>query len=121
LLVGHRGWMMDDFIGELKRNPATRDRIMVLHAVSDEMLNRLYDACLFTVYPSFYEGYGLPVVESLAHGKICVAANTGSIPEVPGDLCPMLDPLNEAEWHDTLTALIKQGDRRRTHEERIRS
>jgi glycosyltransferase involved in cell wall biosynthesis len=52
-------------------------------------------ACLLTIFPSLAEGWGLPVAESLAHGKFCVASNRTSIPEVGGDLIDYFDPADE--------------------------
>jgi glycosyltransferase involved in cell wall biosynthesis len=51
-------------------------------AVSETRLHELYAACRFTVYPSLYEGYGLPVAESLAHGRPCVCGSGGALAEV---------------------------------------
>ena len=48
--------------------------------------------CKATIYPSFYEGWGLPVGESLAYGKLCLASNATSIPEIAHDLIEYYDP-----------------------------
>jgi glycosyltransferase involved in cell wall biosynthesis len=63
--------------------------------LSDAELQQAYRSCLFTVFPSLSEGWGLPIAESLAHGKFCVASNRTSIPEAGGDLVDYFDPLNE--------------------------
>jgi hypothetical protein len=54
----------------------------------------LYRHCLFTIFPSFVEGWGLPVGESLGYGKVCIASDTSSLPEVGGTLVDYIDPLN---------------------------
>ena len=53
---------------------------------------QLYQGCLFTLFPSHYEGWGLPVTESLALGKPCIISNVTSLPEAGGDLARYLDP-----------------------------
>lgn len=70
-----------------------------LNGVRDGELAWLYENCLFTVFPSFMEGWGLPVGESLWFGKPCVASNTSSLPEVGGDLCDYVDPADTAALH----------------------
>jgi glycosyltransferase involved in cell wall biosynthesis len=64
--------------------------------IDDAGLERLYERCLFTVYPSLDEGYGLPVVESLRRGKLCLAARAGAIPEAGGPYADYFDPLDAA-------------------------
>jgi glycosyltransferase involved in cell wall biosynthesis len=65
--------------------------------LSDAELQQAYRCCLFTVFPSLCEGWGLPIAESLAHGKLCVASNRTSIPEVGGNLVDYFDPSNEED------------------------
>lgn len=94
VLVGRKGWLIGDFLAELRNAHFLGGKIVVRHAVSDEELARLYADCLFTVYPSIHEGWGLPIAESLAHGKYCVASSSSSIPEVGGDLIDYHDPFD---------------------------
>jgi glycosyltransferase involved in cell wall biosynthesis len=77
----------------------------VLERVSDAQLALLYSACYFTVFPSRAEGYGLPVAESLGAGKLCVASNATSIPEVAGDLADYFDPWEKSQIRDWNTIL----------------
>ena len=58
----------------------------------------MYERCLFTVYPSLYEGWGLPIAESLKNGKFVLASSSSSIPEVGGSYVEYLDPWDAAEW-----------------------
>lgn len=67
-------------------------KIVVVDRPNDAELAELYRNCLFTVFPSAYEGWGLPVGESLWFGKLCVASKTSAIPEVGGDLVDYIDP-----------------------------
>jgi glycosyltransferase involved in cell wall biosynthesis len=78
----------------LANSPELRAAVQVVHAPSDQDLAWLYQNCLFTTYPSVFEGWGLPVGEAAWFGKYCVASNATSIPEVCGDLLEYVDPAN---------------------------
>lgn len=94
VLIGRPGWMIDDFLTQLKNVDYLDGRIHILYPVSDADLAALYRHCLFSVFPSFVEGWGLPVGESLAFGTPCAASNTSAIPEVGGDFVEYFDPHN---------------------------
>lgn len=66
--------------------------VAILENANDTMLEQLYKKCQFTVFPSHFEGWGLPVGESLWFGKPCLASNASSIPEVGGDYAIYFDP-----------------------------
>ncbi len=63
----------------------------------DAELQWLYKNCLFGVYPSFYEGWGLPVAESLANGKLCLASRIPSVREIGADLIDYFSPYDSGE------------------------
>lgn len=94
VFVGRYGWRVNDFMEQMKATGFLRGRIHVLHDITDAELEMLYRHCQFTAFPSFVEGWGLPVGESLAHGRPCIASNTTSIPEVGGNLVDYIDPFN---------------------------
>lgn len=97
VLVGRAGWRVSDLMGVLRQSNNFDGRIHLLHDLTDEELNTLYSACLYTAFTSYVEGWGLPVGESLAHGKTCVASNASAVPEIAGDLIDYIDPLNIRE------------------------
>jgi hypothetical protein len=98
VLVGWHGWLTDDLLIQIRTDPKVRDSIIVLNSVDDAELSWLYGHAKFTLYPSFYEGWGLPIVESLQHGKPCLASNTSSMPEASQGLATHLDPLDFMTW-----------------------
>lgn len=110
IFVGMQGWGMGDFISDITLDPRVKNKIMILNNVSDPDLTRLYKNCWFTVYPSLYEGWGLPVAESLAFGKYCLASRAASIPEVGGALLDYLDPWDVPEWEENIHYFIKNPD-----------
>ncbi len=85
VLVGRDDVGLDTLSDEVAALMEAGD-ILVLQGVADAELAGLYDACLFTAFPSLSEGYGLPVAESLAHGKLCVASDLAVIRDHAGDL-----------------------------------
>jgi glycosyltransferase involved in cell wall biosynthesis/GT2 family glycosyltransferase len=70
--------------------------ILVLEGIENYELAELYERCLFTVFPSLSEGYGLPVAESLAHGKLCIASDLAVIRDHAGEL-PWYVPVGDDE------------------------
>lgn len=92
VIVGRDGWLTDDIRYMMKNDFDARERIILLNKVDDSELSWLYKNCLFTVFPSFYEGWGMPVAESLAYGKVCLSSNTSSMPEIAGDLIDYFSP-----------------------------
>lgn len=106
VLVGMRGWGVDEWMAELQADEALQQDVMVLHQLSDADLAALYRQCAFTVYPSWAEGWGLPVVESLAHGRLCLASNTSSLPEAGAGWAEHLPPGDEAAWLARLAELM---------------
>lgn len=104
VIVGARGFGSGDLLAQMARDPRVRDSILVLHDTSDAELAWLYRNCLFTLYPSFAEGWGLPIAESLGYGKPCLASDKTSMPEAGAGLAVHLDPLDFKAWHDTVIA-----------------
>jgi glycosyltransferase involved in cell wall biosynthesis len=120
VIVGRPGWLTGDLLYQIHGDPLTRDRLLVLTEAGDAELEWLYRHCLFTVYPSHYEGWGLPIAESLCHGKYCVASRASSMPEVGGDLVGYHDPLDVPGFLRLVSEAILDADFRRRREEEIR-
>ena len=95
IFAGKIGWLVDDLLADLETSDHLNGKIILLRGLSDAELQQAYRSCLFTVFPSLSEGWGLPIAESLAHGKFCVASNHTSIPEAGGNLIDYFDPLDE--------------------------
>jgi glycosyltransferase involved in cell wall biosynthesis len=81
--VGKIGWNVEEFFSELSSSDdSVKNRIHLLtENVVDDHLKSLYQNCLFTIYPSSYEGWGLPVSESLDFGKAVITTDVSSMPE----------------------------------------
>jgi glycosyltransferase involved in cell wall biosynthesis len=118
--VGRVGWKAEEFLAKLVETNYLNGKVILLQDVSDAYLRHLYNQCLFTVCPSFYEGWGLPIGESLAAGKICVCSNRASLPEVAGDLGVYIDIDSIELSVVVIRRLILDEVARQYHEEDIR-
>jgi glycosyltransferase involved in cell wall biosynthesis len=104
------GWGVENLMKDIELDPRTKGHITILNEINDSDLIALYKNALFTVYPSLYEGWGLPVAESLAYGKYCLASYASSIPEVGNDLIEYLDPYDVACWARRLDELSQNDE-----------
>jgi glycosyltransferase involved in cell wall biosynthesis len=95
VFVGRLDWPRPKLMAELAADRFLDGKIVVLPRLSDAELRDAYRDCRFTVFPSLYEGWGLPIAESLAYGKFCVSANRTALPEVGGDFVDYFDPDDE--------------------------
>lgn len=86
---------------------------------NDAELGFLYENCLFTATVSFYEGWGLPIGESLSFGKTAVVADNSSMPEVGGDLVEYCNAHSISSIYDACHKLIADPDHRRALEQKI--
>jgi glycosyltransferase involved in cell wall biosynthesis len=92
VLVGNLGWKYEAIFAELTSAQGLRDRIIIAGYVKDDDMSALYSGSLFFVYPSFYEGFGLPPLEAMQCGVPVITSNTSSLPEVVGTAGLMIDP-----------------------------
>jgi glycosyltransferase involved in cell wall biosynthesis len=91
------------------RRCGMEDRIVQVDFVSDSDLLLLYNACGLFVYPSLYEGFGLPVIEAMACGTPVACSNVTSLPEVAGDAVVYFDPTKVEEIADAIVRIVSDG------------
>jgi len=120
LFVGRPGWMVDDLMQVLSKGGGADGSLHYLPSASDRTLAALYQNAAFCLYPSLYEGYGLPVFEAFSHGKAVLASNGGALGEISGELSPLLDPSDEEAWYRGLKAWILDPGARAPFEKAIR-
>lgn len=119
--VGRPGWLADAAMGLYRNSPVLQDRVVLLHDVSDATLGALYERCLFTVYNSHHEGWGLPVTESLAHRKVPLVAAIPALLEAGGAGAVAFRPRSEPDLVEKLERLIFDAEFRSAQEARIAS
>ncbi|MCB0015688.1 MAG: glycosyltransferase family 4 protein [Anaerolineales bacterium] len=95
VIAGGPGWHADDIFSEVTRQHLA-DRVHFLGFVPDADLPLLYNAADLFVYPSLYEGFGLPALEAMACGTPVIAANRSALPEVVGSAGRLVDPFDVA-------------------------
>ena len=119
VIAGRRGWLTDNFQYTVEHDPEVESNIILIDRVSDSDISWLYENCLFTVFPSFCEGWGLPVAEALGYGKVTLASDMSSIPEVGGDNADYFSPFSP---DDLLELIIRYTDKakRKTKENYIK-
>ncbi len=118
--IGRLGWNSNEFIDQYLATGGLGGKVSVLStSVSDADLASFYEHCEFTIYPSRYEGWGLPVSESIAFAKLPIVANNSSLPEAGGDLAVYFELEDQASL---VTAVEQYGlnkVNRREREQRI--
>jgi glycosyltransferase involved in cell wall biosynthesis len=88
------------------------DRVRLVGRVSDQELAALYGSCRAFIYPSLYEGFGLPVIEAMACGAAVVASRTSSIPEVAGDAALLADPARTRSLAAAIRRIVQDDELR---------
>ncbi len=121
VFAGKVGWLVEDLMQQLRNTDRLDGRIVLIDDPHDRELADLYRGCLFTVFPSFYEGWGLPVTESLGFGRPCVISNASALPEAGGTLARYFDPENGGEAYRVIRRAIEDREGTEAWAERIRT
>jgi glycosyltransferase involved in cell wall biosynthesis len=87
-------------------------RVLFAGFVADEDLPALYSGAIALVYPSIYEGFGLPALEAMAAGTVPIVADSTSLPEVVGEAGLLVDPLRVEELSEAIIRIVEDGDLR---------
>lgn len=93
LIAGRLAWQYDDVLTKLK-SYKYRDDVVLLDYLADDQLMKITASAYALVYPSFFEGFGLPIIEAMASGVPVISANTSSMPEVGAAAALYADPNN---------------------------
>jgi glycosyltransferase involved in cell wall biosynthesis len=105
MVVGKETWYAPTVQAAAKKS-AVSDRIHFTGFVDDDQLRRLYGACDLMVYPSFYEGFGLPIVEAMACGRAVACSNTSAMPEVADSAAILFDPYSQRDLVTSMRDLL---------------
>lgn len=120
VFIGRIGWGVDRILDMVRFDPLLREHIVILHDVTDAQLLWLYDNCLFTVYPSIVEGWGLPIGEALGRGRICLHSTDPAQREAAQNLMPAIHPDDFYGWKTAVLDLIERPARRQRLEQAVR-
>jgi glycosyltransferase involved in cell wall biosynthesis len=106
VFAGRVGWLVSDLMQQLENTDWLDGKIRLIRDPTDAELAALYEGCLFTVFPSLFEGWGLPVSESLGRGQPCLTSNRTSLPESGGALARYFDPETLDDAYRAVRAVI---------------
>ncbi|MCA3371599.1 MAG: glycosyltransferase family 4 protein [Roseomonas sp.] len=98
MLVGRRGWENENILDMLERCPALTGKVMELSGLPDAAVAGLLQGARALLFPSFAEGYGLPLAEALRHGVPAICADLPALREVGAEVPEYLDPLDGLGW-----------------------
>jgi glycosyltransferase involved in cell wall biosynthesis len=105
ILIGKKGWSYEPIFAAIENSP-WKNEIHHLDYLSDELVALFYSRADVFVYPSHYEGFGLPVLEAMTLGAPVVTSNTSSIPEVAGDAAILIDPNDSMQLAEAILKVI---------------
>lgn len=121
VFVGRPGWKIGSLLEDLAADPLLKGSLLHLQNIDDGALARLYLDAAFCLYPPLYEGFGLPIIEALAHGKPLLVSNAGPMPEIAGDFAVPLDPENPIAWQDAMRDWIENPGKREALAAKVRN
>jgi glycosyltransferase involved in cell wall biosynthesis len=117
--VGNPGWLNDAAWAKLNASDLLTEHVLMLSKISDAALAVLYENCVCTLYPSSYEGWGLPVTEALCYGKVPVISNVSSLPEAGGPFAEYFDVESEKDLMDAIERIVYDEKYRTRREQKI--
>lgn len=105
VISGGKGWLYDEMLAEVARQGLT-GRVHFIGFVDDADLPTLYSAADLFVFPSLYEGFGLPLLEAMGCGTAVLTSNSSSLPEVAGTAAQQLPPQDQSAWTSAMEQLL---------------
>lgn len=112
VLVGVSGWKNTAIFQAVQEDPQLKSRVVFTDYVPDTDLSAIFSGATAFVYPSFYEGFGLPPLEAMQCGTPVITSNTSSLPEVVGDAGILIDPTNEDDLCEAIGKLVSSSELR---------
>jgi len=111
VVAGKTGWLFKEIFKKVQESKLEKD-VIFTGFVNEEDLPALYSGALFSVFPSLYEGFGLPVLEAMGCGTPVITSKVSSLPEVVGDAAILVDPMNIEELAWRMEMLCESSDLR---------
>ncbi|MEM7726414.1 MAG: glycosyltransferase family 1 protein [Cyanobacteria bacterium P01_A01_bin.45] len=111
VLIGKKGWKYEPIFAAIANSPY-RNYIYHLDYLSDDEVALFYTKADMLVYPSHYEGFGLPVLEAMIFSTPVITSNTSSLPEVAGDAALLIDPNKPMELAEAILQVINNSANR---------
>ena len=110
MIVGNKGWKYDNI---MKLIESMGTDIILTGYIDEEDKIPIYKLAQIFVFPSLYEGFGMPVLEAMAAGVPVITSNVSSLPEVAGDAAILVNPLNEDEIFEAYKKILSDKNLRK--------
>lgn len=107
VLAGAVGWKTDDIVDEIRKTQCEGYRITLAGRVSEDEKWRLLKGAACLALPSFYEGFGMQVLEAMSVGTPVISSNTSSLLEVAGEAAILLDPVDTSAWTEAIASVLE--------------
>ena len=111
VIAGGEGWLIDETLSFIN-SASLKDRILLTGYLNDEDLRALYSSCRAFIYPSLYEGFGLPPLEAMACGAPVIASRIAALQETLGDAAILIEPLDVQTLSRTIIEVLRDERRR---------
>lgn len=108
ILIGKKGWKYQEIFSAIAKSPYNKN-IIHLDYLSDQLVALFYKLATVFIYPSYYEGFGLPVLEAMTLGTPVICSNTSSLPEVVGNAAIQFNSNNFLELADAIREVINNS------------
>ena len=109
VIAGGRGWLSGPLFSAIERSPV-RDRIVLADYLHDDVLRALYASCRAFIYPSLYEGFGLPPLEAMACGAPVIVSRIPALTDTTGGAALLFDPRSVGELTQKILELLDDED-----------
>lgn len=113
ILCGKKGWLYDDIFKTIKNNHL-EDEVIYLGYITNEEKKWLFQHSDVFIYPSFYEGFGIPVIEAMANGCPVITSNVSSLPEVVGQAGIQINPFSKEQLTQSIEKVLTDSKLRRS-------
>lgn len=110
VIVGKKGWRYENLFRGIE-NLGIKDKVIFTDYVDEQDLLYLYNGAKLFVFPSIYEGFGLPILEAMKCGVPVISSNSSSLPEVVGSAGTLIDPKNKELWVKSIVDVLKNGEK----------
>ena len=112
VLAGRKGWKIDKILADI---PEKYKKLITFTGFVDDIdLPQIYKHAEIFIFPSLYEGFGMPLIEAMSAGIPIVCSNRASLPEIAGDAALFFDPYNVDEMADAINIIIADEKTRET-------
>nr|WP_237442515.1 glycosyltransferase family 1 protein [Saccharibacter sp. 17.LH.SD] len=119
VIIGKRGWENENVVDLLERCPTLENHVIECQALSDTDVHAILCGSKGLLFPTFVEGFGLPVSEALARGVPVLCSDIPVLREVGGNVAEYLDPLNGQAWQEAVADYKDNGIRRNAQLQRL--